>query len=454
MPQNYAGVRQAPYFSPKISFCKMASLEHIGRGLLGVFGLIGILYVLSRNRRAINWRLVGAGLLLQLTFALLVLKVPQVSWGFDQFAQIFTYIIEWSEYGAGFLLGDMATSKAPAYIFAFRVLPTVMFYSALSAILFYYGVMQKIVFGIAWVLTKSMGLSGPESFAAAANVFIGQTEAPLVIKPYLAGMSRSELLCLMVGGMANIAGGVFAAYVGFLGGSDPEHQLYIARHLLSASIMSAPASVLCAKMLLPETEKQGIEKLTHTSTRSGENLLDAIATGTTDGLRLAVNVGAMLIVFTALVYMMNWLLMHTVGEWTGLNETIKVYTNNRFEGLTFTYLMGLMFAPIAWLIGVPMQDVTLVGQLLGMKTMINEFVAFSALGDMQAQNLGLSPRSVTIALYALCGFANFASIGIQIGGIGALAPQQRTALTELGYWALVGGSISCFLTASFAGMLT
>jgi CNT family concentrative nucleoside transporter len=299
-----------------------------------------------------------------------------------------------------------------------------------------------------------MGLSGPESFAAAANVFIGQTEAPLVIKPYLAGMSRSELLCLMVGGMANIAGGVFAAYVGFLGGSDPEHQLYIARHLLSASIMSAPASVLCAKMLLPETEKQGIEKLTHTNTRSGENLLDAIATGTTDGLKLAVNVGAMLIVFTALVYMMNWLLMHTLGEWTGLNETIKVYTNNRFEGLTFTYLMGLMFAPIAWLIGVPMQDVTLVGQLLGMKTMINEFVAFSALGDMQTQNIGLSPRSVTIALYALCGFANFASIGIQIGGIGALAPQQRTALTELGYWALVGGSISCFLTASFAGMLT
>jgi CNT family concentrative nucleoside transporter len=218
-------------------------LEHIGRGLLGVFGLIGILYVLSRNRRAINWRLVGAGLLLQLTFALLVLKVPQVSWGFDQFAQIFTYIIEWSEYGAGFLLGDMATSKAPAYIFAFRVLPTVMFYSALSAILFYYGVMQKIVFGIAWVLTKSMGLSGPESFAAAANVFIGQTEAPLVIKPYLAGMSRSELLCLMVGGMANIAGGVFAAYVGFLGGSDPEHQLYIARHLLSASIMSKPLAM-------------------------------------------------------------------------------------------------------------------------------------------------------------------------------------------------------------------
>jgi CNT family concentrative nucleoside transporter len=257
----------------------------------------------------------------------------------------------------------------------------------------------------------------------------------------------------MVGGMANIAGGVFAAYVGFLGGSDPEHQLYIARHLLSASIMSAPASVLCAKMLLPETEKQGIEKLTHTNTRSGENLLDAIATGTTDGLRLAVNVGAMLIVFTALVYMMNWLLMHTVGEWTGLNETIRAYTNNRFEGLTFTYIMGLLFAPVAWLIGVPMQDVTLIGQLLGMKTMINEFVAYSALGDMQTQNLGLSPRSVTIALYALCGFANFSSIAIQVGGIGQLAPERRADLARLGFKALICGTLASYMSATIAGLL-
>ncbi|MDX2134375.1 MAG: nucleoside transporter C-terminal domain-containing protein [Saprospiraceae bacterium] len=432
----------------------MEWIQIIGRGLLGLAALIGILYLLSANRKAINWRLVGAGLALQLVFALLVLRVPAVGWAFDQFAKIFIYVIEWSEYGASFLFGDMATKKAPAYIFAFRVLPTVMFYSALSAVLFHFGILQRIVYGIAWVLTRSMGLSGPESLAAAANVFIGQTEAPLLIRPYLAGMSRSELLCLMTGGMATIAGGVFAAYVGFLGGSDPEKQLYFARHLLSASMMAAPGAILCAKILLPETEKIDLEKLSHTETRIGSNLLDAIAIGTTDGLRLAVNVGAMLIVFTALVYMLNWLLQHTVGHWTGLNEVIAAGTNGRFTGLTFTYLLALVFAPLAWLIGVPMQDITLIGQLLGMKTMINEFVAYSTLGDMQAQGLGLHPRSVVIAVYALCGFANFASIGIQIGGIGTLAPNQRTALTELGYRALIGGSFAGFLNATLAGMIS
>lgn len=431
----------------------MDVLINIGRGLLGMASLLGVCYLLSRNRRAINWRLVASGIGLQLTFALLVLKVPGVSWAFDEFARVFTYIIQWSEYGAKFLFGDLATGEQGfGYIFAFRVLPTVMFYSALSAVLFYFGILQKIVYGIAWVLTRSMGMSGPESLAAAANVFIGQTEAPLIVRPYLASMSRSEMMCLMTGGMATIAGGVFAAYVGFLGGGDPEQQLLFARHLLAASIMSAPAAIVCAKILFPETEKQEIEKLTRTDTHVGDNLLDAISKGTTDGLRLAVNVGAMLIVFTALVFMLNWILEHTIGNWTGLNEQIATATGGRFTGLTFTYVLGLVFAPLAWLLGTPWADCMVVGQLLGMKTMINEFVAYGALGE--AQNaMQMHPKAVVIALYALCGFSNFASIGIQIGGIGTLAPNQRRTLTELGYWSLIGGSIACFLTATIAGML-
>jgi CNT family concentrative nucleoside transporter len=427
---------------------------NIGRGLLGMAVLIGICYLLSRNRKAINWRLVGSGIALQLVFALLVLKVPGVSWAFDQVARLFTYVIEWSENGATFLFGaELASSKAPVYVFAFRVLPTVMFYSALAAILFYFGILQKVVYGIAWVLTRSMGMSGPEGLASAANVFIGQTEAPLIVRPYLEKMSRSEIMCLMSGGMATIAGGVFAAYVGFLGGGDPEQQLFFARHLLAASIMSAPAAVVAAKILLPETEKQDMEKLEQTDTHVGDNLLDAISKGTTDGLRLAVNVGAMLIVFTALVYMLNWILLNTVGDWTGLNAAIQEGTNGRFEGLTFTYVLGIVFAPLAWILGTPSQDIMLVGQLLGMKTTINEFLAYSALGEMQSGGANLSPKSVLIAMYALCGFSNFASIGIQIGGIGALAPGQRKTLTELGILSLIGGSIACFMTATVAGML-
>ncbi len=431
----------------------MELANNIGRGLLGMLALLAIAYLLSRNRRAIDWRLVAAGIGLQVVFAVLILKVPGVSTAFDAFARLFTYIIQWSEEGAKFLFGDLATGKNGfGYIFAFRVLPTVMFYSALSAILFYLGILQKIVYGIAWVLTRSMGLSGPESLAAAANIFIGQTEAPLIIRPYLANMSRSEILCLMTGGMATIAGGVFAAYVGFLGGEDPQRQLLFARHLLAASIMSAPAAVVCAKMLLPETERQELEKLQRADTHTGDNLLDAIAKGTTDGLRLAVNVGAMLIVFTALVFMLNWTLQNTVGAWTGLNDHIAQSTNGRFEGLSFTYLLGLLFAPVAWLLGTPWNDCALIGQLLGLKTMINEFVAYSEMGKIQ-QMAALHPKSTIIAIYALCGFSNFASIGIQVGGIGTLAPNQRRTLTELGYWSLIGGTLACFLTATIAGML-
>lgn len=424
------------------------------RGLLGMTVLLVICWLLSNNRKAINWRIVGSGILLQLVFAILVLKVPFVSYFFEGVASIFTKIIKFSDAGAAFLFGGLVDKQDTfGYIFAFRVLPTVMFYSALSSVLYYFGILQKIVYGIAWVMSRSMRLSGPESLASAANVFIGQTEAPLFIKPYLENMSRSELLCLMTGGMATIAGGVFAAYVGFLGGTDEAQQLYFAKHLLAASIMSAPAAIVASKMLYPETEKEDVNDHLKIETTRSSNLLDAISTGTTDGLKLAVNVGAMLIVFTALVYMCNYIIENSVGHWTGWNEQVVAATSGRFTGFNFTYILGLIFSPLAWILGTPAQDMLLVGQLLGQKTVLNEFVAYGELGKFREAGITMHPRSVIIAVYALCGFSNFASIGIQIGGIGALAPGQRKNLTELGFKALVAGSIACFLTATIACMM-
>lgn len=433
----------------------MELLVTILRGFLGVLCLLLLAYWWSNNRKAIKWRLVGAGLLLQLLFAFGVLKVPIINKIFDAIATFFVVVLDFTKSGSAFIFGDIITrTDTFGYIFAFQVLPTVVFFSALSAVLYYFGILQRIIYGISWVMTRTMGLSGPESLAAAANVFIGQTEAPLVVRPYLERMTRSELLCLMTGGMATIAGGVFAAYVGFLGGDDPEKQLYFARHLLAASIMSAPAAIVAAKMLFPETERQHSDEEVKLQVDAGDNLLDAIARGTTDGLKLAVNVGAMLLVFTALIAMVNYILVNFVGSWTGLNDWAAAMTEGRANGFSFTYLLGLIFAPIAWVLGVPTADIITVGELLGQKTVINEFVAYSALGEMQNAGLTLQPKSLIITIYALCGFSNFASIGIQIGGISSIAPGQRRALTELGIKSLIGGTIACFLTATMAGMIS
>ncbi len=421
------------------------------RGGLGIVVLLGICYLASVDRKAIDWRLVGVGMLLQIILAVLILKVPGVSYIFDWLARGFQGILEFSGAGAEFMFGDLvAKVDSFGYIFAFQVLPTIVFFSAFTAALYYFGVLQKVVYGLAWLMSKTMGLSGPESLAAAANVFIGQTEAPLVVKPYLEGMTRSEVMCLMTGGMATIAGGVFAAYVGYLGGSDPEMQVYFAKHLLTASIISAPAAIVAAKILYPETQKRDINEQLELAGDDASNLLDAISRGTTDGLRLAINVGAMLLVFTALIYMLNYILMNSIGDWFNLNASIAEATDNRFEGLTFTYILGLIFAPFAWLLGTPSEDLLVIGQLLGQKTVINEFVAYA---DLENVRDILQPKSLVIATYALCGFSNFASIGIQIGGIGAIAPGQRKTLTELGIRALIGGTIACFLTAVIAGLL-
>lgn len=436
------------------------------RGFIGIATLLLICYLLSNNRKAINWRIVGIGISLQFILALMILKVPGVRLMFDYAAKFFQNILQFSNAGAEFIFGGLVTDTSTfGYIFAFQVLPTIVFFSAVTSILYYFGILQYIIKGMAWFMVRTMNLSGPESLAAAANVFIGQTEAPLVVKPYLDNMSRSEMLCLMTGGMATIAGGVFAAYIGFLGGTDPERQLYFAKHLLTASIISAPAAIVAAKMLYPETEKADLSKDLKMSGDVGDNVLDAISRGISDGLKLAVNVGVMLLAFTALIAMADASLLwmtdivnsgfamiggDSVGDW---NENIKAATENRFEGFSFTYLLGLVFAPFAWLLGTPTQDIVLVGQLLGQKTVLNEFVAYGELNNFREAGIELHPKSIIIATYALCGFANFASIGIQIGGISSLAPSQRLALTELGLKSLIGGTVACFLTACVAGML-
>ncbi|TAE45632.1 MAG: Na+ dependent nucleoside transporter, partial [Bacteroidetes bacterium] len=405
------------------------------------------------NRKAIDWKLVVTGMSIQLIFAILVLKVPFVKDGFNWVAGGFVLLLDFSKSGAEFMFSGLVTNTNTfGYIFAFQILPTIVFFSALMSILYYLGLLQRLVYGIAWVMSKTMRLSGAESLSAAGNIFLGQTEAPLLIKPYLEKMTKSEMLSVMAGGMANIAGGVFAAYIGYLGGDDPVQQQIFATHLLTASILSAPAAMVSAKMLLPQTEE--IDKdLNIPRDRIGTNLLEAISIGTGDGLRLAVNVGVMLMVFTSLIFMFNFLVADKFGAVTGLNAWVESVTQGRYHQFNLQYIFGLLFAPVAWLLGVPADDMMVVGQLLGEKTIINEFVAYASLGTQKAAGVITHYKSVIIATYALCGFANFASIGIQIGGIGALAPGKRAQISQLGIKALIGGTLASFYTASIAGMM-
>ncbi len=423
------------------------------RGIFGIFVLIFLAFLLSNNKKSINWRTVGVGLGLQIIIALSVLKVGFIRTIFEGISSFFVKLLAFTREGSLFLFGDLIEKTDTfGYIFAFQVLPTVIFFSAFTSVLYYFGILQFIVKIFAWVMQKTMVLSGSESLAAAANIFIGQTEAPLVIKPYLPKMTPSEILALMTGGMATIAGGVLAAYIGFLGGPDPVQQKIFATHLLTASIMNAPAALFIAKIIFPQTGEVNKE-LNISKEVIGSNLLDSIAKGTIDGLRLAVNVGAMLLVFIALMALLNFIVTNWIGEPTGLNRLIVEKSGGRFEGLNMQFILGTIFSPIAWLIGIPSYDIFMVGQLLGEKTILNEFYAYVSLSNLKNSFLLTDAKSVLIATYALCGFANFSSIGIQIGGISALAPNQRVTLSQLGIKALIGGTIATLLTASIAGII-
>ncbi len=436
---------------------------NIGRGLLGMAILVGISYLFSRHKRHIDWGLVWKGMLLQLVLAVLMLKVPFVSDLFNYLVEIFVWMIDSTVEAAKFMFGDLANNAVGdkfkgtgiqiGFGFAFFVLPTILFFAAFSQVMYYYGILQKVVQLFARFMRKFMHMTGAESLSVAANVFIGQTEAPLVIKPYLEKMSKSEIMLLMTGGMATIAGGVFGAYMSMLGGTDPEELRIFGKHLLTASIISAPAAVVAAKIIFPEVEKdvEHGKDAEIPSELAGSNFLDALTSGTTDGLKLAVNVGAMIITFMAFVFLANKVLVH-VGDFTHLNDLIKTTTHGVFNELSLQSIMGFIFAPIAWVIGIEWKDLLYVGQMLGEKMVLNEFFAYYSLGTLKAAGT-LAPKTVIIATYALCGFANFGSIGIQIGGIGAIAPGQRDNLAKLGVLALIAGTIACLFTATIAGML-
>mgnify|MGYP001410038026 FL=1 len=428
-------------------------MTSIFRGLIGIISLLLIAFLFSRNRKGIDWALVIKGLAIQIVFALLILKVSFIQYGFEWLSSVFVTILGFTREGSLFVFGNLIEDvNSFGFIFAFQVLPTILFFSALTSLLFYYGILQKIVYGFALLMKKLMNLSGSESLAAAGNIFLGQTESPLLIKPYIEKMTMSELLCLMAGGMATIAGGVLAAYIGFLGGSDPVQQLFFAKHLLAASVMSAPAAVVAAKILLPETEQVN-KDMSISKEQIGTNALEAISIGTTQGIKLAVNVGAMLLVFIAFIAMTNYFLKDFFGDFTGLNSYIYSLTNGQYNGLTLEFILGYTLAPLSWLMGVCKQDLVLVGQLLGEKTILNEFVAYVSLGELKASGKFFQEKSVIIATYILCGFANFSSIGIQIGGIGALAPKRTKDLSKLGILALIAGTLASLFTAVIVGMI-
>ena len=428
------------------------TIETLFRGIIGMAFLIFISFLLSNNRKAINWKTVSFGLLIQLILAISVLKIGWVQSIFEFAGKIFVKILEFTMEGTKFLFGDLVSMDNFGGVFIFAILPTVIFFAALTSVLFYFGIIQKVVKLMALLLSKVLGVSGPESLSVAGNIFLGQTESPLMIKAYLEKMTKSEILLVMIGGMATVAGGVLAAYIGFLGGDDPELKVFYAKHLLTASVMAAPGAIVISKILYPETQKIDTN-VNISQEKIGDNFLDAISNGTTEGLKLAANIAAMLLVFLAFIAMGNYML-DKFGDLIEINNWIA--NNTVYETLSIEFVLGYLFAPLMWLIGVATEDITLMGQLLGIKIVASEFIGYIQLAELkQASSLiHLNyQKSIIIATYMLCGFANFASIGIQIGGIGSLAPGQRKNLSKFGFKALIGGTLASLLSATIAGMI-
>jgi len=428
------------------------SLESIARGLVGMFSLVLIAYMFSNDRKAINWKTTAIGLTAQLLLAVAILKIEFAQKVFEFFGKIFIKTLDFTLEGSKFLLGDMVNVESFGYVFLFQVLPTIIFFSALTSVLFYLGIIQKVVKGLAWSLSKLLNISGAESLSVAGNIFLGQTEAPLMIKAYLERMSKSEILLVMIGGMATVAGGVLAAYISFLGGEDELARLYYAKHLLTASVMAAPGAIVISKILYPQKELINKE-LDVSQEKIGSNLLDAISNGTTEGLKLAANVGAMLLVFIAFIAMINFG-FEKIGSLTNINYWIS--ENTPYNLLSLEFILGYIFSPLMWIIGVAKEDMALMGQLLGIKLAASEFIGYMQLGELKdvTNLIHLNyEKSIIMATYMLCGFANFASIGIQIGGIGSLAPNQRENLSKFGFLAVIGGTLASLLSATIAGMI-
>lgn len=427
------------------------SLQNLWRGAIGMLVIIGIAYLFSSDKKRIPWRLVGFGIIAQIIIAFCITYIPAVQWFFEVVSKGFVSILDYTRAGSIFLLGDtLMDSSSFGFVFIFQILPTVIFFSALTSVLFYLGILQKVVQALAWVMTKTLKISGAESLAVAGNIFLGQTEAPLMIKAYLDKMNKSEIFLVMVGGMSTLAGGVLAAYIDMLGSGDEVMRLLFAKQLLMASIMAAPGAIVIAKILVPQTDPIDVS-VKVSADKIGSNFLDAIAVGTTEGLKLAANVGAMLLVFVAFIAMINGIL-GAFGS-IGLNDTIASATDGRYESLSLEYVLGTIFSPLAYVIGTPWEDAQLVGRLLGEKLIASEFIAYSSLTDLKNAGAFTEMKSIVISTFMLSGFANIASIGIQIGGIGSLAPGKRALLSKYGLKAMIGGMLASLLSATLAGIL-
>ena len=428
------------------------SIESLLRGLIGMFTLIALAYLLSNNRKAISWKLVGIGILTQITIAICIIKISLIKKFFGIISSLFVKILDFTNAGTSMLLGEFSSIDKYGFIFVFQALPIIIFFSALTSILFYFGIIQKIVRFLAWALKKLLGISGAESLTVAGNIFLGQTESPLLIKAYLEKMNRSEIFLVMLGGMATVAGSVMGAYIGFLGGDDPNERLFFAKNLLAASVMAAPGAVVISKILYPQTEGVS-ENLNVSMDKIGNNLISVISNGTREGVRMAVNVGAMLLVFISLIAMINGGFL-AAGDLLGLNKWVA--ENTLYENFSIELVLGYIFAPLMWLIGVETDDIALMGQLLGVKLVASEFVGYIQLAGLKDINntFHLSyEKSVVMASYFLCGFANFASIGIQVGGISIIAPKQLKNLSELGFKAMIGGAIVSLMSATIVGAI-
>ena len=428
------------------------SLISFLRGIIGMLVLIFIAFLLSNNRRAISWKTVGIGLFIQILIAVGVLKINFIKNIFEILGGFFIKVLEFTGEGTKMLLGEFGNIETYGFIFVFQALPVIIFFSALTSILYYFGVIQKIVGFLAWGLTRIFKISGAESLSVAGNIFLGQTEAPLLIKAYLEKMNRSEIFLVMVGGMATVAGSVLGAYIGFLGGNDPILRLEFAKSLLAASVMAAPGAIVIGKIIYPQTEIVEND-VTISKEKIGSNLLSAISIGTGEGIKMAVNVGAMLLVFIALIAMLSNI-FSVIGDVLGINYWIS--KNTIYSNLSIEFLLGYLFAPIVWIIGVAKEDIALMGQLLGVKLVASEFVGYTQLVELKNE---LNPihfsyqKSIIMATYMLCGFANFASIGIQIGGIGIIAPKIKKILTELGLKAMIAGTLVSLMSATIAGII-
>ncbi len=424
----------------------------LARGILGIITILAIAYALSYDRKRIDWRLVGGGLLMQIIFALAVLYVPFIGGLLEGLGKIFVKLMDFTDAGLSFLLGPYA-SKSNGFSFLIHSLPIVIFFSALVSMFYHWGIIQRVVGAFSWLLRKFMNISGSEGLVASGNIFMGMTESPVLIKNYLPTMNRSEIFLVMVSGMGTIAGSVMGTYIGMLGGADPAAKVLFAKHLLSASVMAVPGSIVLAKMLCPQTEKATDHIASFEKEGKNANILDAISSGTMTGVKLMTNIAAMLLVFISLVALANYITEGVIGRYTGLNEWIVKFTDGKSAGLTFQFILGLITAPFMWLIGVPGPDIMLVGSLLGQKTILNEFVAYFQLQQWKDAGLFVSEKSVLMSTYILCGFANISSIGILLGGLGVLAPEKRGLISRIGLLAMAGGALVSVLSATIIGMI-